>query len=92
MLSGLAVFSDLWERLKAQIGNVEILKFLLNAVLIMWRGPGRRKQSILLLFSELQNKSTLLLEFAMFICLLITGFDTLYGFYLVFNGILPIDL
>lgn len=43
-------------------------------------------------FSELQNKSTLLLEFAMFICLLITGFDTLYGFYLVFNGILPIDL
>lgn len=43
-------------------------------------------------FSELQNKSKLLLEFAMFIYLLIMVLTPYMVFYLVFDGILHIDL
>lgn len=49
-----SLLSDLWERLKAQIHNVEILKLLLNALIIVW-GDRKKTKSILYLLQQKIN-------------------------------------
>lgn len=75
--------SDLWERLKAQIHNVEISKLLLNALIIVWRDRKKTKSILYRFYNRKINPRSC--ENSLYLFTFQSCFWCIICFYLVFK-------